>query len=75
MLTGPASLQEISARRMSAMILCDLAEIELDAGSKTKARDYLLRSKKLWGEQRLKWGVAAEDLVLVDWCARQLRLL
>jgi hypothetical protein len=74
-LTGPASLQEISARRMSAMILCDLAEIEMDSGSKTKARDYLIRSEKLWGEMRLKWGVPDEDRVLVDWCSHQLKLL
>ena len=74
-ITGPGSLHEMSARRMSAIILCDLAEMEMESGSETKARDYLIRSGKLWAEMRLKWGLPDEDRELVNWCAHQLTLL
>lgn len=74
-LNGTASIHDMSARRMSARILCDLAEGEMGSGSKTKARDYLIRSGKLWGEMRLKWGVSYEDRELEHWCSRQLTLL
>ena len=73
--SGPGSLHEMSARRMSAIILCDLAEIEIESGSKNKARDYLIRAQRLWGEMRRKWGVPDEDRELQHWCTHQLTLL
>ncbi|MFC5051603.1 hypothetical protein ACFPK9_13440 [Rubritalea spongiae] len=74
-LSGPACLRSVSARRMSARILCDLAEIEMHAGSKRKAKDYLVRSEKLWAEIRSQWGLSAEDREMEHWCVYQLTLL
>ncbi|MGJ8673180.1 hypothetical protein [Rubritalea sp.] len=74
-LSGPSFLSALSAERMSARILCDLAEIEISSGSKIKAKGYLVRSEKLWREMRHKWGLSDADIEMEHWCAHQLTLL
>ncbi|MFC4995581.1 hypothetical protein [Rubritalea tangerina] len=73
-LVGAGCFEAMEARRLKAMILCDLAEMEMDRGQKSQARDYLRRSGKLWDELRAQWGESEEDRELARWCAHQLTL-
>jgi tetratricopeptide (TPR) repeat protein len=72
---GAGSVYQMPASRMSALVLCDLAEIKLGMGDRSTAREFLIRSESLWEQIAQKYGVSEEDRGVAQWCKRQLAQL